>query len=194
MKDNEKQIFTRREIETDLKNAAKELIYPLIFLFILSFGGSVFSVYVMLNDYKFSLFFFVIVMLQIAMTLGVTYFLIKYLIRYFKPSKYVIVSDVFVYGSTKTILLDNIACFSYLNFKTYGEFGIDYGRSVSAEAGFPAIEGRWFYKWSFACKTTPKGLRQSSFPGDEFYLIIINNKIRYVYNKKIFEFKETEKA
>ena len=114
----------------------------------------------------------------------------KGLVEFFAPDEYSIVSDIFINSSTKrVVLLCGLSYFSYLNFKTYGRYAIDYGRSPSS-----ALEGRTFYKWSPTCKTDTSGLLSYTKSGDEFYLIILNNKIKYVYNKKIFEFKETEKA
>ena len=75
------------------------------------------------------------------------------------------------------------------NFKTYGDFDTGLAKAT------PFFDSEnSYYKWSRNFCMSYDGLVKSTFPGDEFYLIIINNKIRYVYNKKIFEFKETEKA
>ena len=49
------------------------------------------------------------------------------------------------------------------------------------------------YEWSQLYYMSQKGLENTSIPGDEFYTVFLNGdgEIGYIYNTKLFEYKET---
>ena len=132
--------------------------------------------------------------LTILFNIGVFAYIGYNIYNLFAPQKYKIASDVFVNEVIDTIYVGTRVKVTCFHFKTYGNFRVNFAHSPkSFQLNFSATYKK-FYKWSNLCCTDSRGLRRNTSPSDEFYLIIKNNKIKYVYNKKIFEFKETEKA
>ncbi len=74
-------------------------------------------------------------------------------------------------GNSLLNLFSNESAFS-LNFKCYGTFRIPKGTN---------------YQESKMYSMDAKGVYNYSVVGDEFYLVVIDNKILYVYNTKLFE-------
>ena len=188
MKDNEKQIFTRREIEKDIKSSYANRIWwcgiVLLFCVFICFAPFVF-----LNTEKISVVMTLCLIICLIIQIAVLALMVLNIYGFFAPIKYEIVCDVFECEHKSYCFANGIRGFLTFKFKTYGEF------ILSLALGGPHLHyDKGYYGWSESCSTGMAGLIQSTYRNDEFYLIIINNRIRYIYNKKIFEFKETEKA
>lgn len=86
---------------------------------------------------------------------------------------YSIVTDNYI-GVVCKMKLDQFS--RYMTFKMYGKYTLH--------------ERYDFYSWSENYSMGIPGLLQSSSSGDEFYLVIVRNKIRCLYNKKMFVIAE----
>ena len=180
MKDNEKQVFTRREIEKDLKEERKLILTETVVLLLFTvFLTSISFIYVGPVNFEEKKPFTVIcvvtalvlLFLIIAAIFGA---LIYNIYKYCKPLKYEIVSSTYEcycikhYYGVKRL---------HFSFKFYGDFPID-GKVVK-------------YKWLKDVRINGFTLLKTIKSGDEFYLIMVDNKIAYIYSKRMFEFKET---
>lgn len=192
-KEKSKEIFTRREIEKDVRNSYKSHAYWYLALTTIMLSFNVVFVATGIIGFgldrppfvSFVVFIIIILfeVLQIALLFVTCYSFYKYKAKL----KYQIVSDRYEFYHVKHYY--PAGGFSAFHFNTYGDFLPSFSLGVTMKE-----YEKGFYSWSSKCECGYTGLMQTTYPGDEFYLIIINNRIKYVYNKKLFEFKETEKA
>ena len=186
MREDGKEVFTRQEINADIKGAYKSKI--IIWAIVTAFLIIVFLAFLPRIDndgvakWLWRLFFGAFPIFSLFMVCHGIY-------KCFQCLEYQIVSDVFVFEHFGHNNINSSKYHCVFNFKTYGDFDTGLAKAT------PFFDSEnSYYKWSRNFCMSYDGLVKRTFQGDEYYLIIINNKIRYVYNKKIFEFKETEKA
>ena len=172
VKDNEKQVFTRREIEIDLQNCAKfNIPFMIIIVIILTVFALIFHTFGYESIWNIVLLAMMVSILLVSM--GV---MIYFIYRSFRTPKYELVTGVY---ESQYIASKGDKGNILLSFKLYGGYNLSLDNRFS------------YYKWSDGCCVTGRGIQQAAIPGDEFYLIMVNNKIAYIYSKRMFEFKET---
>ena len=180
VKDNEKQVFTRREIEIDLKNVRKFNLSETVILFL--FTGLMTSIVLFYGDVMniegkttFTIICLLTAFILLALiTVGIFCAMIYNIYRCLQPLKYEIVSSVYECRYIKHYYMVKKLHFS---FKFYGDYPID-SEVVK-------------YKWLKDVRINGYTILKTIKPGDEFYLIMVNNKIAYIYSKRMFKFKET---
>ena len=186
--DNKKEVFTRREIEKDIKSCyVNRSFWCTIILILLVFID--FMLFFILEKEKIGIVEISGLIICLSLQVAILVYIVLNVCRLFVRIDYKIVCDIFVCQKVNYFFANGIRGVLAFEFKTYGDF------ILSSALGGPHLHyDKGYYDWSAVCSTGMNGLVQSTYRNDEFYLIIINNKIRYVYNKKMFEFKETEKA
>lgn len=189
MEENKKEIFTRKEIEHDLHAAHKKnIIAGFLILFFIPIFYLIITIAISLEDIEYDFDYFLFYLCYGTLILGAigTVTLIIYNIyKLYSPLKYQIATDNYEYFHIMKVAPCGIS-YRAMNFKTYGDFPLELASAYTLNE-----YNRGFYTWSEISHCGQKELYQGSFRGDEFYLIIIKNKIRYIYNKRYFEFKET---
>ena len=184
MKSEEKKIpFTRKNIVFDLKRQVMRyaviactlpLVLVLFILILFRFGyPSGFSDIDSLFDWVALGIIFSLLLFSVILA---TY----WIYRLVSPIKYKIANGTYDYkyvGSYGNRSVFGISGNSILSFKGIGVF--------------PLMLDNWwkYYTWS---KVPMTGFEIESHitQGDEFYIILVKNKIEYIYNKQVFEFKE----
>lgn len=172
----QKQLFTRKEIETDLKNVNKNNMLGSFLLTI--YTGACTLICWLVCDMENNKSVILWILFSVIFLMFFTLFcaLIYFIYRYNQPHKYEIVSDKFEYCYSKGSFKNGLLFFS---FKHYGSYCLRF-------------ESPWkYYKWSDTCQMSRTEISKCTSQGDEYYLIIIKNKIAYIYSKRVFEFKET---
>ena len=115
-----------------------------------------------------------ILVLYLSISLYLTICSVYYIIQYFnKNIKYTIVSDTFKKTGVKHMSCYGVSNITYLCFSKYGKFSLDMHR--------------WYYQWSDLYCMERYSIMDRAKPGDEFYLVIKNNKIINAYNKRMFQ-------
>lgn len=179
-----RQPFTRKEIEKDLKHAYRKqfilglcslpLIIILWFLILKLFELKSEDPYESLTYWGY----LIIIILFTAISLYTTCYSA---IKTFTHLKYTIVTDNFLYEEEIQSRYDHYLTFY---FKCYGEYIIDC-HTVRA--------GR-LYHWSKDCALWGKQLKGVTSQNEEFYLIIVDNRIAYIYSTRVFKFIETKQT
>ncbi len=169
-----KEILTSENIIKDIKEKYKWKTKENIFTSILLFIFMIISF--LLVEFKLEFRFllcdtisFVLILLNVLSN----YFLFKNMrILMCKDIKYSVFVDRCVGTVNKRISKYVIPC---LNFEKYGKFEL-HNRQT-------------YYSWSELCIMDNKSLKRSSCKDDLFYIILINDRIEYLYNQKLFEIK-----
>ena len=172
--ENKKEILTEKNIIMDIKRVYKWKTKEISFMSVLLLVFMIFS----FSFVEFKLEFrfllcnsisFVLVFLNVLSN----YFLLKNIhILISKDIKYSIVVDRYIGTTNKRIGKYVIPC---LNFKEYGKFELHNRES--------------YYSWSKLCVMNNENLKRTSYEGDLFYIIVIKDKIVYLYNQRLFELR-----
>lgn len=170
-----KEILTKETIELDIKNVYTKNIRDFSILTIVSWIAFVIEILFFANASKnTNIYDYVILIITAILSIGATLYLVFYIKDYLNP-KYTIQTDHFVKTGKKAIF-GSVWGMPCLCFSKYGKFILGFYDK--------------YYQWSENYPMSSYGIKNTSIPGEEFYLIIINNKIINVYNKKLFELKE----
>ena len=173
--DDKKETLTSENIIKDIKEKYKRKTKENVFMSILLFVFMIisFSFVEFKLEFRFLLCDAILLILILLNVMSI-YFLIKNIgIIMRKEIKYSVFVDRFVGTSNKRIGKYVIPC---MNFEKYGNFELHNRQS--------------YYSWSKLCAMNNDNLKRSACKEDLFYLVIINEKIEYLYNQKFFELKE----
>lgn len=176
----QKEVLTREKIKYNCKaefytlffNAIKLIIFCILVILFTFFWFSSLLSMPKLAWFLSSIFFLIIILIPIAV-------LIQYKqLRLIYNNKFNIVRDKLVSCQEKEIYhhpkLRIFSTPNTLHFKLYGKYLL-----------FPEK----YYK-SSKYKMNDDGIVNTALIDDEFYLILVKNKIVYVYNTKLFELQE----
>lgn len=175
MKDeNKKETLTSKNIAIDIKEKfkwkTKENAFTSILLFVFMIISFLFVEFKL--EFRFLLcnaISFILVLLNILSN----YLLLKNIqILTSKDIKYAIVVDRYIGTTNKRIGKYVIPC---LNFEEHGKFEL-HNRET-------------YYSWSKLCVMKNENLKRTSCVGDLFYIAVINDKIEYLYNQKLFDLR-----
>jgi len=123
--------------------------------------------------------------IMITVILGVPSLVLSFLVFYIDGLKYThIHNDKFQIVKAKLI--------NY-KLKEYYHWRYDSYRPLTfhfEKHGKYRIFKNKYYKYSLLTSMNDRDILESSFIGDEFYLVLVKNKIVYVYNTKLFELQE----
>ena len=177
-----KQILTKQNIIFDLRHSYKRgtVLYCLVLIAIIILFIILLSIDGGFQSKSFLAWIFIVI--YFVLILAVTSYLIYRIYKLFAPIKFEIVSDIFERKSS-AYLFDCL-----FKFGTAG----DYMLSFKSYGDYPFTVDEWwrFYTWSEFSMTGVEIEKYIAY-GDEYYLILVNNKIAYVYSKRIFEFTDT---
>ena len=175
----QKEVLTREIIKKDYKRLFLSCVLDLIIgtvislLFIILFFILLYKTLPILAwiiNFPFLLCVIIIVPIELSITCKKYYFICN--------NKFHIAKSVLVnYQEKTTYPTPKLSAYSTphaLYFNTYGKY---------------SIPSKKFYQFS-KTKMSDNGIANTSFVGDEFYLILVKNKIVYVYNTKLFELQE----
>ena len=184
--ENRKEILIKETIIKDAKNiATSKYMLPMILVLF----GVVIEIIVM---YSFGLTYTENILVLLVSLFVLLFVIFKYakVVAKISNDEIVITKDVLIscedgcdqsittvtrpVGTAFLNLFSNESKFA-LNFKCYGTFRIPKGVN---------------YQESKMYSMDAKGVYNYSVVGDEFYLVVIDNKILYVYNTKLFELQE----
>jgi hypothetical protein len=174
-----KEILTKDIIEHDIKKLYIWKLRNLIPAMLFSYLGALFLWFYcdLNNKNNRTIGMVTILTVYIIFLIFITIYLIYLLWQYLrKNAKYTIVSDTFIGIGTKHRLDYGLFGRHCLCFSNYGKFALDFHKT--------------YYNWSELYATDNDGIIKRSIPGDSFYLIIENEKIINVYNKKTFIFND----
>ncbi len=175
-----RQVFTRREIEKDLKYTYRRGlgisigIFPLVVILwllvvsMLSLSSK--EILEAIGHLILTILFSIIDVCEI----------LYYAIKVFTPIKYEVVTDTFEY---QTEYFSRCAAHLTFQFKCYGEYLI-----IQSSRNMER-----YYRWSKDCRLWGNQFKDCAQRGEEFYLIIVDGKIHYIYSTRIFKFVEAQK-
>ena len=177
-----KEMFTKENVEADIKSGLKIEIGAAVF------GIVLVSVLCLIIFGFFSSLKIPFLWGFVIYAICVLVFALEIIVRMFIMKK---VSKGEVVIKTSVLIKCKASHSDFQNVTT--------GSSVEAASlnklefdcfGTYSIPERQHYKWSSLHKMDAKSIRNYSTIGDEFYIAVIGNKIYSVYNKKLFEYKE----
>lgn len=179
-----KETLKKEHIEQDIKNSRRPLIIAFIIIvpfFILGFFLAIYAgVKNGFNILVYSLLIYDIVIIYIC-----TRKLIMDIIAYIHCDKnYIIVLDKLVNMGMERVYSFRNGHIGFLESRCfYFWFQVQKG-------GFYVDRTRTYYIWSNLYNMIGHSLINSSYSGEDFYLVLVNTEIVSVYNKKMFELSD----
>ena len=174
MREDKKEILTKEKIEIDIKKKYKWQTKEYAFVSILLLLYSIlFFSYVEFKWEFWYIFFIIISLVVVFLNIVSVYFLfINLQVLISNEMNYSICVDRYKGTSNKRIGKYVIPC---MDFEKYGRFELH--------------NREQYYSWSKLFMVDNRGLKRSSHIDDLFYVILIRNKIVYIYNRDFFDLK-----
>lgn len=175
----QKEILTRKEIEYDLAHENKTKILLDIVGILLIIFGELFFCFV-IDDYVNTIMSIIIHVFMTAVFVGVLFHACYFNHKRSEELQYEIVEDCVedVWENTFTSATSGERKRTIVKFKKFGTF--------------ETFAYLWDYPHTKKTSKLTVHIKNAFFVNEEYYLIIVNNKIKNFYSKRTFEYKATD--